>query len=481
MILPTSYEPSPLDEVIPPLYNGIIYGFSCEDSQRERILEVLQEGYSRVLRLRPYLSSDLVRDESPDARPGSLKLLAVADLSSPSSGWHYSYAEVREAGMPQSWLDPKLLAPYVAGTAMTTKVLMGQVNWIPGGCLFTMYIAHAMADAWGAAMVTQYWAQQCREFQGEFQSKDAKSTRPWDRIPEVSGHNPSIHDIPASQESFDRLKSRPELWKLLGLHWEDNNVAPENAISLPTTIPAAAMAIPGMRTCIFSFSPEAGARLKADATPLDEKKWISTKDAMAALIWRAVMRARFPDIAQSARDSEMVKADEGGKSIISVAIDGRSLCKVPYSFINNVVYCCMTEMPLRTIFAEDQLATLASRIRGNIEAVKSDPSLIRDTNILAASIPDVRQLAIAFKDFLGRDLVTTSWIDIPFFDGIDFGSVLGVPEFMRIPRGQFGGICSLQPRKPNGEVEVFISLKGDDMDRFLEDTEFRKYAQFVCE
>lgn len=493
MIIPTGHEFSPLDEVLPPLYNAIIYGYACEESDRERILKVIQDGYSRVLRLCPYLGADIVRDESPANRPGSLKLnipepaedikVEVKDLTSPESGWKHTYTELREAGMPQSWLDPALLAPYVAGTASTTKVLTAQVNWIPGGCLFTMCIAHALADAWGSAMVVHFWAQQCRELQNLPQSNGQLAK-------EFNGHCPALHEISGSQEDFDRLKSRKELWKLLGLHWEENLIPPANAISLPTTIPAASMAIPGMRSCIFSFSPSASARLKADATLANGKGWISTKDAFAALLWRSVMRARFPHASKSTPSASGTNHDESQPSdqtsIVSVAIDGRPLYtpKVPYSYIGNVIFCCMTEAPLSSILSTNSshnaLATLANSIRASIEAVKSDPSLVADATLLAASIPDVCQPAIAFKDFLSRDLITTSWIDIPFYEA-DFGPALGKPEFVRIPRGQFGGICILQPRKQNGEIEVLISLKGDDMERFLKDEEFVKYATFVCE
>ncbi|KAM7188914.1 hypothetical protein V8F33_010361 [Rhypophila sp. PSN 637] len=485
MKLPTSYKFGPLDEVIPPLYHAIIYGFPCQDSQRDRAFEVLQGGFTRLLQSCPYMGGDIVRDDSPGVRPGSLKLvvpdppadlkLAVAHLSSPESGWtHGSYDDVRKAGMPLSWLDPTLVAPYTAGTASTTKVLMGQVNWIPGGCLFTMYIAHAMTDAWGGAMVVQYWAQQCREYQGI-------TTKPTmlDTFPESDGHHVSLHQIPSSPETFERLKSRPELWKLLGLHPEKNLMVKEDAIRLPTTIPAAAVAIPGMRTCIFAFTPEACARLKADATPAagDGVGWISTQDALVALIWRSVMRARL-----SGNTTNLARPN----SIVSVAIEGRSLCqpKMPYSIINNVVYCCMTEMPVATLLDSTRpttLSKLALAIRGNIEAFKKDALLVQDTNQLAASIPDVGQLAIAFEDFLGHDLITTSWIDAPFYRGVDFGPPLGKPEFMRLPKGQFGGICSLQPKRADGVIEAFISLKDNEMKRFFADDEFMKYATFVCD
>ena len=479
-MIPTSHQFSPLDEVIPPLYNGLIYGFPCTPDRRSHVLSVLQAGLLETLQYRPYLTADILRNESQDVRPGSLMLkvpepfeeikITVQDLTLPGSTWKDSYEDLRAAGMPLSKMDPKVLAPYVAGTATTTKVLTAQMNFIPGGCLFTICMAHAFVDAYGAAIVIDLWAKHCRKLQNS-----AGTTFLNSNAVEFDGICPALQR-PISQEDFDRLKQRPELWKLLGLHWEDNLEPPKEASSLPTTIPAAGMAIPGMRACMFSFSPEAVKQLKSDATP-DAPEWISTKDALAALLWRSVMRARFPPSAPTGDKKD---------SIVSVAIDGRSLMspKIPMSYIGNVVFCCMTELSLEEVLSpETTLASLAVKIRKSIEAVKDNPQLIADAVDLSAGIPDVRQLHIAFKDFFGTDLITTSWIDIPFYT-VDFGPIFGKtgsPEFFRIPKGQFGGICSLQSRQADGSFDVIIGLVDKPMTRLMEDVEFAKYAKFLSE
>ncbi|KAK3324442.1 transferase family-domain-containing protein [Cercophora scortea] len=482
MILPTSYQTTPLDEIIPPLSYGLIYAFQCDEARREQTVQILQQGYTKLLQLRPYLGGDIVRHQNSGARPGSLELvvpaepqdvhvhdgkIAVADLSLSSSGWTYSYAELLEAGMPLSRLDAALFAPYVAGTATTTKPFMIQVNWIPGGCLLTISISHAVVDASGAGVVIQSWAQLCREAQGlsESQTNGAATE-------DINGAGNSISAVyneNALSASFQTLKTRSELWKLL----------------------AAGGSIPGMETAIFSFSRDAIARLKQDATPSDKSQWISGNDALTALIWRSVMRARFShegDAKLSTTSGSQATGINGNgagingepKSIVSVAINGRSLLNppLPASYINNVVYCCMTELPLTQVLSSP-LSTLASSIRRRIEAIKSDPELIQDATLLAAAIPDVSKLTFAFREFLGCDLVTSSWIDTPFYE-VDFGPVLGKPDLIRVPRGQFGGLCCLQPRKPGGDLEVFVSVRGEELEKLLGDEEFGKYASFVC-
>ncbi|GAW14162.1 hypothetical protein ANO14919_035560 [Xylariales sp. No.14919] len=495
MELPLSYNPSPLDEIIPPLHYAFILAFPVKSVDRDRALGALQQGYSRLLRDRPYLSGDIARDHSPDVRPGSLNLIVpdepenikldVADLSDSSGFSGRSYASIREAKMPQSWLDAELLAPCVAGLATTTKIFTGRVNWIEGGCLLAISMSHAALDGQGAFTVIKYWAQLCRTSENASQFGSVIGGQSGQTKSETITNPSPVRTVSSTTTTFEHLKRRPELWTLLGLHAEDNLVPPDNAISLPLCIPAASTAITGMgtgmRTCIFSFSDQYSASLKAAATPLDGK-WISAKDALTAHIWTSLMRARFGGEEKSRSMSDLDKETYGLPSSIAVLIDGRGLPGSGFqpSRINNTVYHCRTQLPLSTVLKSDALPTLAGAIRQNIETVKSNRDLVNDANALAASIPDVGRLTHVVNDFMDRDTVTTSWIDLPFYD-LDFGPTLGKPEFFRIPRGQFAGLCCMLPRRPNGDVEVILSARENEMGRLLGDTNFLEYAKLLCE
>ncbi|KAJ0415835.1 transferase family-domain-containing protein [Aspergillus carlsbadensis] len=484
----TTHRFSPLDDIIFPVYFAVICGFPCEAAQRPDIHRALQAGYTLTLEQFPFLGADIDRVPHGDpsqGRAGSLRLqmpgstpdtsIDVRDLTVPGSGWTHTYAELREASMPPSWLDPELLAPCIAGTKVPSRVFDVQINWIHGGCLLTMYGAHAAADAGGLATIVEFWAWQCRHVQASSTHVDVDVDVDPSAIFGFGSHVPALHDLPCSAAEFDRLKSRPELWKLLGLHWEMNLAAPapgdennDDAPILPTKIPSV-VAVPGMRSCIFSITPEAAARLKQDATPPDGNGWVSTNDAIAALVWRSVMRARFPDPASWSRSS-----------IATVTVDGRSLddLHIPPNYTGNVVFCCMTETTL-TDLVSSTLAETASLIHRNVQTLKTNGSLQTDATRLAASIPDVRRLAIAFYDSFGDNLVTTSWAGLPFY-GVDFGAGLGKPEFVRPPRGQFGGVCTFLPRRATGGVEVLLNLREGEMERVLGDAEFLRYAETVC-
>ncbi|KAI1351928.1 hypothetical protein F5Y01DRAFT_304445 [Xylaria sp. FL0043] len=465
MELPISYQSSPLDQTMPPIYYATILAFPVQRAHRGHALKTLQDGYSSLLQGRPYLAGDIVRVSSPDVQPGSLKLtvpsplpsieLDVADLSESPEFRGYSYPSMCKAGMPPSLLNAELLVPYVGGPANTTKVLTGRVNWI-----------------WGGAQLC--WPEVSSEI------RSCPHSQRWVTKVKTAGDRFIIQGTASSEKLYEDLKSRPELWNLLGLHSEDN-LAPPTA-RLPTCIPGAPGEVPGVRNCLFSCSVQDAAALKAAATPQASRGWIPTQDAYSAHIWTSLVRARFPNHDISVSNGRFNEDSDEPLSSMNVALDGRRIpgCGFAPSRINNTIYCCQPQLPLSTILERDNLPLIARTIRQRIEAVKSDQDLINDANALAAAIPNVGNLTFVFKDFMGINFVTTSWTDLPYYD-LDFGPGLGKPDIFRMPRNQFTGACCMLPRRPNGDIEVIISGRVDEIGRLLEDTNFLKYAKFVGE
>jgi hypothetical protein len=472
---------SPLDTILPPLYVALIYGFPCSPDGKDQVFSVLQGGISNAVRERPILSADILRDESEQARPGSLLLkipesdpdihIAQNDMSIPEKLWIHTYEELKAAEMPLSLLDGKVLAPMVSGIAPTTKVMSAQLNYIPGGCLLSVAFAHAFVDGIGVITILELWAKHCRKLQGVTSSNVGFEFAD----DELDIFPPSLEKDHISRTDFERLKQRPELWRLLCLDPILNLEPPvirDSTAVFPTTIPAApTFSEDDLRVCLFRFTPSTLSKLKKDASPAGPG-WISTKDAMHALMWQSIMKARFPN-------------GDSGTTILSIPINGRPYLRpeISRSYIGNVILFALTDMPIHTLTSEEMsLAKLSVIIRDSIRACQ-DPNILSNGVDLAAAIPDTRQLVIAVHDYSGLHLSTTSWMDFPFYD-IEFGGILGEagrPEFFRMPKDQFGAICSLQPRQKNGVVDIVIGMKGKDMERLLQDTCFSKYARFVCE
>ncbi|KAI9739475.1 MAG: hypothetical protein M1818_005163 [Claussenomyces sp. TS43310] len=491
------YEFSPLDEVIPPLYFAYILAFESSPNCRntEQFFANLNNGLLRLVEDYPFLSGEITRDRSHTLRAGHLTLsistppeeiqIVKKDLRLPGSGWKDSYEELRKAGMPSSRLDARILAPLAAGVCTTRRVMSAQVNFIPGGTLLSVCFSHAFVDARGASIIIGLWAKICKSLQQD-PSPNGETE------PSRNGEKPTILKAQRLEADYEKLKTQPELWKLLGLDWKERPKPQKGALmfELPLVIPAAAPTAVGsgsskVETQIFSFSTETSKKLKERATLKDswhaEGNWISSNDALVAFLWQHIMRARFRSRPANSSASRFLQEE----SIVTVAIDGRKGLSVPENYIGNVVFCSMSSLSIGTLVAsETGLPQLAQVVRQSVNKGRTT-AFLTSAFALASCIPEnvIRSLRYGFTDFVGKDLVTTSWVDLPFYE-MDWGQAFGTGgyiDFFRMPRGQFEGICCMQPRRKDGTIEVVVGMKREHMGRLMDDEEFTRFAAVVGE
>lgn len=157
---------------------------------------------------------------------------------------------------------------------------------------------------------------------------------------------------------------------------------------------------------IFYFSPEALAALKSDASPfhatlLDQNtpEWISTNDALSALLWRTVMAVQNP--IESLGDADPVSA-------FAIAIDGRRRTDPPVH--PQTLGCFLeyvgVEMPIRRILTCG-LADIAVEIRKAVQT--ADKDWTDDIVTLVERLEDVDRItAKAFTDVPGYHCVQSS-------------------------------------------------------------------------
>ncbi|KAK3946254.1 transferase family-domain-containing protein [Diplogelasinospora grovesii] len=500
---------SPLDEIMPPLWMTLILCFPCADSRKDHVANILQKGLSRLVEERPVLAGKLkIRTAadgiSDDGRPGSLSLeipenpvqevkLQINDLSrsDDDSGWRdCSYDELRAAGMPLSKMDgAKLCAVQYGVVSETGRVFDARLSFIQGGCFIAVSTCHTFADAWGLVVMVDMWARCCREIQ---QASSAAAVQ--NEMPKLGHALPSALFPRVEDGDYERLRNRPELWQLLGLDWRHIGTTNRRAGPAPFHQPPEVI-----RTCMFTMSPADMEQIKKMATPTQAEiradddddsgpRWISTKDALTAFLWRSIIRARAPSWGGGSAN-----IPPGAESMVSVAIDGRRALDppIPLTYIGNVVFCALTWLPIDLLTSpETSLSTITLAIRRSIQQKARDAKLLGDAVRLAVSIPDVSKgLGNAFTSWFDRDLVTTSIMDMPVY-GLDFGPLFGgggsstptgTPEFVRQPRGLFDGICMVQPKQRNGMVDVIISLEPEQMDRLIKDEDFSRHLKILCE
>lgn len=128
---------------------------------------------------------------------------------------------------------------------------------------------------------------------------------------------------------------------------------------------------------IFYLSPESLKRLRKDAQPqTDGGLYVSTNDALSALIWRSIMAAQF----------NAAQLDGSEKSIFNNAIDGRrpSQPSIHPEAMDSFLDFIQVELSIKEILKRDNLAALSLLIRRAI--------IVMDTKFTGSFINDVIQI-----------------------------------------------------------------------------------------
>jgi hypothetical protein len=295
---------------------------------------------------------------------------------------------------------------------------------------------------------TKIWAEGCRQAQGHEIPDSVQLSALWEdreQMMRSSGRNPGT------------LENHPEYTLLPFTPTE----APPKMIS------------PNHRGQVFYFSPESLAALKADASPANatetsDQKWISTNDALSALLWRTVMAVQWP--------LETLEGDP--VSTFNIAIDGRMRTdpKVHPNTLGCFLEYVAVKVPIRKMLSTLNVADLAIEIRKAI--LKADEQFTDDVIALIEKVEDVdRLLPTAFLDVPGFNCVLTSWVNFELY-GLDWGSLLGNRiEAVRVPHlGCINGLQVVLPVLPDGGMEILVGVEESCLDRLLSDPLFTKYG-----
>ncbi|KAF9327791.1 hypothetical protein BG006_008947 [Podila minutissima] len=177
--------------------------------------------------------------------------------------------------------------------------------------------------------------------------------------------------------------------------------------------------------------------------------FISTDDALSALIWQSIIRARL------ARLSPTYKAT------FARAVDLRGILGVEAKYpgvVQNLTYNTLTLQQI----VDEPLGVIASRLRSALDK----DALGRHTRAFATRLHQAQDKKTAVSD-------VDCW-------GLDFNMGLGKPEAVRRPKfSPFASLMYLMPKAPNGEVLTAICLTDEDMDRFKADKEFIMFGRFI--
>jgi hypothetical protein len=351
--------------------------------------------------------------------------------------------------LPEFVTAKSLLSPLGDNNEEGIAVAAFQLNFIRGGLIIGLAIHHSVSDGPGCDGFLTTWAEN---------TVAAAKGAPF--IP--TKHKFSIHGTPLDIKSPTKGRVE-ELSKMLPVVRDAGGPMPP---------PPAGFVMPSLVAQMWHFPKSKADLLKSKASNQDGGSWISTYDAIMALLWSCITRAKL----------EMLKPDLESKAILVHAVDTRKVWSppLPDRFLGVGAAAARCEpLTVKDIIAGN-LPQLATAVRGSINAIT--PEYLSNLLQWVAGHEDQRFLEISINSFLGIDLGASSWQGMTAYEAHDFG--FGLPKALRWPNPGFEGFVLLYPSRAGSihaaedeGIEVCVCLEESCHKRLLKDEVLLEYAQ----
>ncbi|KAH7177026.1 transferase family-domain-containing protein [Dactylonectria macrodidyma] len=453
---------TPLERIGPKGYLRYVFTSPLpDDYDFDQVSSVLKGGFDAAKQRIGVMGAEAVPD--PDAIQGGvfkfrkpsddsdIENVVSKDLRSPKA-YPFTYAQLKDKAFPVSAFNAEDLCRRTVWPLPGEKlpVSLVQANFIQGGLILTWCIFHMAGDGTTFQVWTRIWAEECRRLQR------LDITEPYVLDPSMMGDRVLIMNPSGNNKGM--TEDHPEY---LCIPFVPEGAPPK-------------MKSPDHRGQVFYFSPESLKALKAEASPSNaseqsEQTWISTNDALSALLWRTVMAVQNP--------LETLEGDP--VSVFNIAIDGRLRTDPPVH--PNTLGCFLeyvaVSAPIRQMLSSANLADLAFLIRKAL--TRADKQFTDDVVTLVDKLDHVDKIvATAFTDVPGYHCVQTSWVNFDVYS-IDFGPLLGGKiESIRAPHvGVINGLQVALPPLPDGGMEIMVGVESSCLDKLLHEPLWNKFAK----
>jgi methylglutaconyl-CoA hydratase len=429
------------DRTYPPTHSKRILCFALPANvNKEQIVDQVHIALHHTVQRVPFLAGSVVPNSDEEGNrpwlrnisPNGHAYLDVKDLSG-----QISYADLAQANFSQDLFDAEQLRslPKVIYIQQEpVDVCRFRVNFIQGGVILVIQILHTVIDGTGVTECVKIFADQLRKaYAGEIGHPLQTTKEKWvsDRTALVSGEGRS-----------GAIENHPAFTTSAFAHGNITGV--EQAC----------------RT--FRISRDALVDLKKAASPefpLDAGDWISTGDAIAALIWRSILVSRH--------HAGALSADAVAK--FAQPVDCRKLLELPEPYFGNAFYIMRSDMPFDALRdPQTGLRTAARLLRADVKAVTADR--IRDLVAFMERIRLESHTRLSFQEDLASSaIVYTSHFKFNIY-AMDFGPAFGdgrVKAFRHPARGTIIGSVIVMPMCSDGSCEFMITESADTL-RYLE-------------
>ncbi|KAK6598225.1 hypothetical protein H4I95_08835 [Botrytis cinerea] len=419
------------------------------------VIQTLQDSLSKTISAFPILSASVGPSQALNCQKGSLAvqapyfsvndILSVKDLSS-----KYDFQSIQANEFPTDAVDGDVLPDFVRNNA---KVFLAQANIIRGGIILVCAVHHCVMDEAGIFNVLKLWSTFCHGGNGH-----ELVTEEWiDNSALLQG------------EGTGRLEDYPE-YKLL----------PEDLSSTPYVSTSSDVAGTG----VFFFSDDSLRRLKELANEgSNDLSWVSTNDALVALIWSRITSARL---------ATSNSVDLYTPSLLVMTVNGRNRIQPAMSptFTGNVVLISKSISTFSDLISSSsnttKIGAIARIVRQSVRDV--DEARVRDVIKVIQKVSDLNRLEPSGYQSYQRNVGCSSWSGQPYY-GLDWGNNLGGKcKRFRWRSLKTDGVFVIFPRIPavegeqaeEGGLEICMGLRRECLQALREDKVFGQFAEWRC-
>ena len=443
------------------IYAANIYAFPLDPQVNPRqVYSDLCSGLSDALVELPIFAGrvvrhDVVRDRIQihisvdDAVSFKYTDLVSPDIQPPFPDFHH----LEQSHFPPTRLDEALFpSTDTYPTGSSSPALQVQANFIKGGLLLAVNIHHSTSDASGRTELFRSWAAHTAAAARGSRNTPRRSYEILDRsnLFRVS-REVALEDCELLAKVEDVTKAFEQRAKLMNTIPEDKDLS-------------------NVRNVVWYFSAD---RLRALKDSLQSTNtadsWISTNDALCALLWRHTTQAR------------KLQESEYKNTIFALPCSVRGRVSPPLvpGYVGNATCHAHVSYPIEELCstAQGSLYRAASTIREAINRV--DDRTIRNFWGIIDSLPTILSSKHNMSLRPGPDFYVTT---IKAYDwyAFDWGVHLGRLARMRWLFRGMPGIVMIQPHFMDGGLEVFMTLESQVFERLRLDETFTTFAELRC-
>jgi hypothetical protein len=358
------------------------------------------------------------------------------------------------------------------------EAFSSQITFIRGGFVICVSKHHFLIDGTAISNMMKWWFKKARSYLSDLKQDDT-SILPASKLMEIHNRDSLLMD------SNVEIQEHPE-WKVVpGSAPSVFGVVPPSKTVMTIARFLPSFLVPKIVNAIFRFSPASLKEIHADVQK-HTKKRISTNDAVCALLWRCVTRARLFSHDQAPRPEH---------SSLVMAVNGRRKLEPPLvdEYFGNCAFFAPSSVPVGvlTSMGSVSLSDVAEAIRESL-MTRASNTHFRSLLQIAKQQDKITDMVMAFNVFMGHDLMVTSWER--FFDSLDELDVgAGVFKRLRLPDGgAFDGLAMVMPAfglrggreadAPDdymGGLEISLDLLAAPMENLKADTEWQRYTRWT--